>query len=599
MLDSFLEKQREVTSALGELGELASSLGAKSLSERIARDLVKKLTEDRFHLVVVGEFNHGKSSFVNALLGREALAVGVTPTTATIHHLRYAEHPEATVVYTDGTREGVAFDDVKTFAVGGGKDPARIDFIELGYPAPILKERILLVDTPGVNDLSHQRADITYSYIPRADAVLFLLDAGQILKESERVFLQEKLLKASRDKIIFVITKWDILSPEEKGEAYAYAKTQLAMLVSDPVLFAVSAELHLQGREGESGLLELVSYLTKFLSEERGRILLDNALGEGQNVALMLEKGIEAKRRSFAMNVGELDRRIQMLDDDLKGASGTIEERRAKIREETAGIKVGARKDLDRFVDEVVAKLPEVIDNAKKEELAQYLPAFLEDNFRTWAEAEAKEISEKLEALAEKTIALIKDDMQETSKRVAEVLGTDPKRLEVDVDTFHYDVGVAALFAVGFATLFFNLMLGGLLTVAAPVLAFLLKDRIDAEYKKRAKELAPKVVRQTAEKVGPKLEEMIDDFTKRLDAWVVTAGEELHREVLEVLKATKTARENGGEEEAKHASILATHGDQLVAARTRLDEMRKRLRQGSLGSDQPKGVVVSDAAPPA
>ncbi len=599
MLDSFLEKQREVTAALGELGELASALGAKSLSERIARDLVKKLSEDRFHLVVVGEFNHGKSSFVNALLGREALAVGVTPTTATIHHLRYAEQPEATLVYSDGTRESLPFEEVKTYAAGGGKDLARIDFIELGYPAPILKERILLVDTPGVNDLSHQRADITYSYIPRADAVLFLLDAGQILKESERVFLQDKLLKASRDKIIFVITKWDILSPEEKGEAYAYAKTQLAALVKDPVLFAVSSELHLQGKESESGLLELVSHLTKFLSEERGRILLDNALGEGQSVALMLEKGIEAKRRSFAMNVGELDRRIQMLEDDLKGQSGTIEERRSKIREETTGIKVGAKKDLDRFVDEVVAKLPEVIDNAKKEELAQYLPAFLEDTFRTWAESEAKEISEKLEALAEKTIALIKDDMQETSKRVAEVLGTDPKRLEVDVDTFHYDVGVAALFAVGFATLFFNLMLGGLLTVAAPVLALLLKDRIDAEYKKRAKELAPKVVRQTAEKVGPKLEEMIDDFTRRLDAWVVTAGEELHREVLEVLRATKTARENGSEEEAKQAEILANHGTHLSESRNKLDDMRKGLWQGAIAALPAKGVVTTEAAPPA
>ena len=63
-----------------------------------------------------------------------------------------------------------------------------------------------------MNDLSLQRADITYSYIPRADAVLFLLDAGQILKESERVFLNDKLLKASRDKIVFVITKWDLLS---------------------------------------------------------------------------------------------------------------------------------------------------------------------------------------------------------------------------------------------------------------------------------------------------------------------------------------------------------------------------------------------------
>ena len=145
----------------------------------------------------MGEFNHGKSSFVNALLGESALPVGVTPTTATIHHLKFAESPGGHGrLCTSGRREALAFDDVKRFAVGGGASAEEVDFLEIGYPAPLLQERILLVDTPGVNDLSLQRADITYSYVPRADAVLFLLDAGQILKESERHFLEEKLLKA-------------------------------------------------------------------------------------------------------------------------------------------------------------------------------------------------------------------------------------------------------------------------------------------------------------------------------------------------------------------------------------------------------------------
>ena len=191
MLEAFREKKLDVTLALSDLSEIAARLGAKTLKERIDRDLVRKLEEDRFHLVVVGEFNHGKTTFVNALLGQNVLPVGVTPTTATIHHIKYADMPEATVVYSSGTRETIPFDQAKSFAVGGGMEAENVDFLEVGFPALLLKERILLVDTPGVNDLSLQRADITYSYIPRADAVLFLLDAGQILKESERVFLQE------------------------------------------------------------------------------------------------------------------------------------------------------------------------------------------------------------------------------------------------------------------------------------------------------------------------------------------------------------------------------------------------------------------------
>jgi len=596
-LGQFQQRQNEVTAALEELSRLARELGAKSLKERIGRDLVRKLSEDRFHLVVVGEFNHGKSTFVNALLGHQALPVGVTPTTAAIHHLRYAEHPEATVVFSDGRREAFPFEQVRRFSVGGDAHPDEVDFLEVGYPAPLLRERILLVDTPGVNDLSLQRADITYSYIPRADAVLFLLDAGQILKESERVFLQDKLLKASRDKIVFVITKWDLLNKEEQVEALAYAKEQLAKLIKDPVVFPVSAEESLSheraaandndgpdapppdaGQDDRSGMPELLIYLTRFLAEERGRILLDNALGEGLNVVRLLQKGIDARARAIAMKSEDLARRIETLTRDLAGQAGTIEQRRVQIKEDVAGIKASARKDLERFVDDVIRQLPNVVDNAKGEELKQYLPSFLSDTFQKWAEAETKEIASALETLAEKTVALVKEDAHESAKRIAETLGTgDVKKLDVQVDTFRYDMGIAALFTVGIGVMFANVLLGGLLALAAPVLALALRGRFEGEYRKKALEQAPEVLRTAAAKVGPKIDEMVDDFAKKLDTWVVTAGEELHREVLEVLKSTEDARKGGLKDEAETKRDVDEQNKQLLAAESHIVSLRTEL----------------------
>ena len=577
-LNKFREKKLDVTVSLQELGDFAGAIGAKTLKERIARDLVDKLEEDRFHLVVVGEFNHGKSSFVNALLGREVLPTGVTPTTATIHHLKYSEEPEATVVFSSGKREKLGFDDVRRFAVGGDKGQEAVDFLEVGYPASLLKERILLVDTPGVNDLSLQRADITYSYIPRADAVLFLLDAGQILKESERVFLQEKLLKASRDKIVFVVTKWDILSPSEREEALGYAKTQLQKLVVNPIIFPISAETAISGKQAESGLPELVAYLTKFLAEERGRILLDNALGEGLSVASLLQKGLDARARATAMKSDELERRIAALTSDLEGQATTIEERRSKIREEVQGIKVGANKDLQRFIDELVQRIPSVVDSAKGEDLKQYLPAFLEDTFKRWAEAESKEIAQQLEALAEKTVALVREDAHDRAKSVAEALGaTDVKNIDVEIDRFKYDVGIFALFSIGLGVMFANALVGGLLTLAAPVLALFVKDRVEGEYRKRVLEIAPEVLRTAGAKLGPKIAEMVDEFAAKLDAWVVSAGEELHREVLEVLRATQSARAAGEQDSAKITEELSAQALQLQTAETRIEELRKSL----------------------
>jgi len=601
MLEGFRERKLDVTVALQELSDIAGGLGAKSLKERLDRDLVKKMEEDRFHLVVVGEFNHGKSSFVNALLGETVLPVGVTPTTAAIHHLKYADAPEATVVYSSGKRESIPFGDTKKFAVGGGTSPEDVDYLEVGYPAPLLKERILLVDTPGVNDLSLSRADITYSYIPRADAVLFLLDAGQILKESERQFLQDKLLKASRDKIVFVITKWDILNEDEKKEALAYARTQLANLVKDPVVFPISAETALQGgKMAESGMPELLAHLTTFLAEERGRILLDNALGEGLNVAALLGKGVDARRRSLAMKTDELERRIKMLEEDLAGAAGTIEQRRIKIREEISGIKVSAQKDLDHFVEETIRQLPNVIDSAKREDLRKFLPAFLQDTFKTWAEAEGKEIGGKLEALAEKTIALIKEDANDATKRVAQTLGQEVKKLDVQIDTFRYDAGVAAVLLVGIGTAVAgSLMIGAMIALlGAPALALFVRDRVDAEYKKQAKEQAPDVIRNAAKQVGPKVDEMIEDFAKKLDAWVVTAGEELYREVLEVLNAAHAVRAKGDKTDEVILAEVDAQDARLAKARTRVEELRATLWGGSHLGDKVR-VAESSAALPA
>jgi uncharacterized coiled-coil protein SlyX len=300
--------------------------------------------------------------------------------------------------------------------------------------------------------------------------------------------------------------------------------------------------------------------------------------------------------RAVAMKNEELERRIQALATDLAGQATTIEQRRNKIREEVNGIKVGARKDLERFTDELIARLPSVIESAKGEDLKQYLPAFLEDTFRKWAEAESKEIAAQLEVLAEQTVALVREDANERAKSVAEVLGaSDVKNLDVKIDTFRYDVGIFALFTVGLGVMFANALLGGLLALAAPVLALLVKDRVEGEYRKRVLEIAPEVLRQVAAKIGPKIDEMIDTFAQKLDAWVVTAGEELHREVLEVLKATQDARAAGDQTAQQLEDELSAQAKQLQAAETRIEDLRKDLWTPKEGASVPDVAKALDA----
>jgi GTPase SAR1 family protein len=604
VLEQFRQRRLEVVEALGALCDTARAVGAGSLAARIDREVIDKLEADRFHLVVVGEFNHGKTTLVNALLGSAVLPVGVTPTTAVIHHLVYAGEPRARLVMASGAEQELPFSDVAAFAAGHARSPDRgtrsaseasggrggterplaaegrtgpVSYLEVGYPAELLRERVVLVDTPGVNDLSLTRAEITYGYIPRSDAVLFVLDAGQPVKESERQFLEKQLIGKSRDKIVFVVAKRDIWSPAERDEAVAYVRERLSSLVADPPIFAVSAQAALGGKDADTGLDELKLHLTRFLAEERGRILLDNALGEGLGAAGVLSRGIDARRRAAGMSAEQLARRVSMLERDLSGHADTIEKRRLSIREESGAIKAWARRDLDRFCDDVVSGLPAVLERASGEDLKQHLGAFLEHSFREWAKAETAEIATSLEQLAERMVALVRDDAHDVGGRVSEAMGADLQTPSIEVDTFGYDLGVFAMLSVGLGMLFANALLGGLMLAAAPVLALWNRDRTAAEIRKRALELAPVVLREAAGKVGPKIDEMVEEFAERLDAWVVTAGQELHREIIEVLASVREERAHGASDADKERADCDRQAERLGAARQRMQALREAM----------------------
>jgi len=575
MLEEFRQRKLTVIQALGELCDLAKSAGASGLSRRLEHELVFKLESDRFHLVVVGEFNHGKTSFVNALLGRRVLPVGVTPTTAVVHHIVYGETPEVRRVGSDNQQQVMPFEELQSFTAKSALDTKGIKYLEVSYPAGILKERIVLVDTPGVNDLSLTRAEITYGYIPRSDAVLFVLDAGQPVKESERQFIQEQLIGKSRDKIVFVVAKSDLWSEAERQEALSYIHERLSEVVSVPKIFAVSAQSFFDGAEEQSGLGPLVDYLTRFLAEERGTILLNNALGEGLRACGLLTKALDARRRALSMSSEQLAKRVELLANDLESQVDVVQKRREMVREEAAAIKAWAKRDLERFCDEFLEKLPAMLEAASADDVRQHFGAYLEKAFKDWAARETQEIATSLEQVAERAIAMVREDAADVGQRVGQAMGSDVVSPEISVDTFAADVGVFAVLSLGLGTLFANAMLGGVLLVAAPLLALYNRDKTEALVRRRALELAPTVIGGVAAKVGPKIDSMVDEFAERLDTWIVTAGQELHQEVIEVLRSVNSARAQNDEDRAREAALCDQLESELAALASRLSELQR------------------------
>lgn len=576
---ALIERHEQLKRAIGaelvRLADVAGELGMKTLRADLVETRLPKLADERFNLVVLGEFNHGKSTFVNALLGAEVLPMGITPTTAAINHVVWADKPRARAVLADGKEVAVALESLADWVtVDGAKASKDVRFVEVGYPAELLKPDVTLVDTPGVNDLNEQRAEVTYGYVPRADAVIFLFDAGQALKESERTFLASRVLARSRDRMIFVIGKVDLLDEKELADVTAYVREHLARLVDEPSIFAVSAKRHLAGDAERSGMGPLLAHLGRFLAEDRGRILLDNAAADGLATAAYLEQNLGLKRRTLQLTLEELEIRVEKARAQIEATRENLAKIHRTIAADAQAIKAHARLDLERFVRRFEEALPREIDRVDAGDVKRYLSLFIQDKFKEWAEREGEVVGAQLERLAEEVIALTNENARAATAALADRLGPGDARVDLEVDSFKYDVSIYAVGALGTTIfLFVNTLVGGILTLAAPILAIVLHSKVSGEIKEHAKQKAPEAVRRAAAAIGPHFDQFVDDFARRLDEFVTSAGDKLYRGISEVLDQAIAERRARGDTlqplEQATAAQLATL-DQVSEALTTL-----------------------------
>ena len=248
-------------------------------------DELRQLVQDeRFSVVVIGEFSRGKSTFINALLGAALIPMDVLPETAVIHALHYGEEPALTVVRRDGsTEKGKASSEYLQQFVVGNQDVDAVSYIKIAYPADFLAGNVLLVDTPGVSDMDEQRAEITYGFLPQADVVIVLLDATAPLKKTEKDFINQRVLPQGIRRVIFVANKADHIDPEEVPDNYAeILQKRLDKAFGESLegeLFLVSAKLALDSALQknaslweQSGMEVLTARLREIFAAERAGI---------------------------------------------------------------------------------------------------------------------------------------------------------------------------------------------------------------------------------------------------------------------------------------------------------------------------------------
>ena len=585
-LEHHKQAKREIIARFTQLAEVADAVGMVTLARDIRTTRIPKLEAERFHLVVLGEFNHGKSTFVNALLGQDVLPTGITPTTASINHVVYAQHPTARVVLLSGESKYLEPSQLKEWVTVAGGHASEVAYVELGYPSELLTNNVVLVDTPGVNDLNEQRAEVTYGYVPRADAVVFLLDAGQALKDSEREFLRSRVLESARDRLMFVLGKMDLLSPDERTSVIEYVKGGLAKITPDPVVFPLSAKDWAKSHDPQSGMPELMAYLERFLARDRAQVILDNAAADASRTASYLENNLGVRMRSYDMDLTQLEDHIGAVRAQLETSKRKLDELHVRIEADAESIKNQIGLDLEAFAKSFVQALPAQIDAVDADDVKMYLPAFIEDKFKEWAELEGAKLAAMLEHLAEEVISITNENVAAAAATLAERLGPGDTAVEITVDSFKYDVGIYAVGALGTTVmLFVNALAGGLLTLAAPILAIVLKSKIAGDIRVQAKEKVPAAILGAAEAMKPHFDKCIDDFGKRLSEFVSNAGNTLYKGISEILDRTMVERRDKGGTIDELKTSTTVQIAQVKAATSAL----RQLREGIWIVDDPTG----------
>ena len=249
------------------LADLRASLIRFGASDENMAPLERSIEQldELFLLVVVGEFNAGKSAFINALTGQRLMEEGVTPTTAKVTPVRY--------------------------------------------------EDIQIVDTPGTNAVIREHEQITAGYVPRADMVLFVTSADRPFTETERAFLEQ--IRDWGKKVVIVINKVDILPGEkELAEVRSYVADNARRLLGvTPEIFPVSAKEAFRAKTGEpqlwqgSGFDPLERYIKSTLDHSsRTRLKLMNPIGVG---AVLIDRYAVSTRERLAA----LQSDFTLLDD--------------------------------------------------------------------------------------------------------------------------------------------------------------------------------------------------------------------------------------------------------------------------------------------
>lgn len=256
---------------------------ATALRERL-QPLFARLAEDRFNLVVVGRFNRGKTSLMNAILGSDRLPTGILPLTSVITTVGYGSEERVILKFRNRVLDReIPIDALPQHITQQGNpgNVQRITTVEIQLPAEILRRGFYFVDTPGLGSVIVENTLTTQAFLPEADAFIMVTSYESPLSEEELRFF--KTASNSGRHIFVVLNKQDTVSADQRDSVFGFVHEQLSAFFGSekPPIFSVSSIDGLQAKlSGDtaklaaSGISALETHLANFLLSEKSNQFL-------------------------------------------------------------------------------------------------------------------------------------------------------------------------------------------------------------------------------------------------------------------------------------------------------------------------------------
>lgn len=374
-LSGFTQQKNRLIQVAGEMRSLAEKLGDSSRGIEISR-IQTALGQDSIKVAVIGEFKGGKSTLVNALIGKELLPTWTDECSAAIVQLRYGENQDAEVFYSDLHRQPISINELTHVATVENPDFQKIEYVDVRYPSDILQNGLIVVDTPGTNSAERARELITLRFLNVADAAILVLNAEYLLTAKEEAFILSEISPRNYDRVFVVVNRCDVYRDEKDRLTAALKKCleRLHQLIPGvEKIYPLSALDAMEGRMDqdlnrvrESGIEVLENDLANLAVRGSGMNRLKRIASVFREILSQWQMDLDIRIGSLGLDQEKVDVQIHKIEAILQEEQSAVAEILDRVQEGFSVHSARLENELSQMADKSRSTIEREYSSGKK-----------------------------------------------------------------------------------------------------------------------------------------------------------------------------------------------------------------------------------------